>query len=191
MKKLVQATPEVLSANAWPRQDVPPQIEAIDSLVLGIKYTNKIYWQEPIYAKQIKYLIEIGEVMDYNIGLSGSQCITSPLILGKRSADEMLERSKRKVERSKRKLGYYYVASMITIGISTPITLADAIVIASAEILGGWIVAYNLDSEGEFIGPIISSIVNMRNGEVNFTGPETTLVDLGVKELFDSCFGGY
>jgi len=41
-KKFAQATPEIGYISTWYRQDVPQAIERIDSLVLALKYTDKV-----------------------------------------------------------------------------------------------------------------------------------------------------
>ncbi len=188
MMKFAQSTPEIGYISTWYRQDVPQPTERIDSLILGLKYTDKVDGIEAIDPKQIKYLKEIGEIISDEPGhtpyLAGSQCITSPLILEKRSADEMMERVKRGIKK-------YHVASMITIGVSSPVTLAGSIVIGVAEILGGMVAAFNMDPEADISGRMISGVMDMKTGGVNYHGPETMMLNLAVKELFDACFGGH
>ncbi len=188
MKKFAQSTPEIGYISTWYRQDVHEKIERIDSLILGLKHTDKLDGIESIYPEQIKYLKEIGEIIsdtpENTPYLAGSQCITSPLILDRRSAAEMVERVKRNINR-------YHIASMVTIGINTPVTLSGAIVIGAAEILGGMVVAFILDSDADISGRMISSVVDMKNGNVTYSGPEPAMVNIGVKELFDEFFGGH
>jgi len=135
-----------------------------------------------------KYLKEIGEIISDESGntpyLAGSQCLTSPLILEKRSAAEMIERVKRGIKR-------FHIGSMPTIGVSTPVTLAGSIVMGAAEVLGGMVVAFNMDSEVDLTGRMISTVVDMKTGNTTCSGPEVSAVNLGVKELFDTCFGGH
>ncbi|MBI3990873.1 MAG: trimethylamine methyltransferase family protein [Candidatus Omnitrophica bacterium] len=188
MMKFAHATPEIGYISTWYRQDAPEKIERIDSLILGFKYTDKVDGIEAIYPEQIKYLKEIGEIVsnapENTPYLAGSQCITSPLILERRSASEMLERVKRNVNR-------YHVASMPTIGISTPVTIAGSVVMTAAEILGGMVIAYCLDSDADISGRAISLVVDMRNGNNTPSGPEPTMVNLAVRELFDTFWGGH
>ena len=138
MMKFAQSTDEIGYISTWYRSDVPPKIERIDSLILGLQYTDKVDGIEAIYPEVIKYLIEISEIITGRQGdssyLSGSECITSPLILEKRSAADILERAKRGVKR-------YHIASMPTIGVASPIALADSIVLGASEILGGLVVS--------------------------------------------------
>ena len=189
MMKFAQSTPEIGYISTWYRhQGVHEKIERIDSLILGLKYTDKLDGIESIYPEQIKYLKEIGEIMgdspENTPYLAGSQCITSPLILDRRSAAEMVERAKRGIKR-------YHIASMVTIGINTPVTLAGAIVMGAAEILGGMVAAHSQDRDADLSGRMIASVVDMKNGNVTYTGPEPAMVNIGVKELFDEFFGGH
>ena len=188
MMKFAHSTPEIGYISTWYRQDVAPEIERMDSLILGLKYTDKVDGIEAIYPEQIKYLKDLGEIVsgcpENTPYLAGSQCITSPLILERRSAAEMVERLKRNINR-------YHVASMPTIGISTPVTIAGSVVMTAAEILGGMTIAFIMDSDADISGRSISLVIDMKNGNNTSSGPEPTMVNLAVKELFDSFLGGH
>ncbi len=188
MMKFAQSTPEIGYISTWYRQDIPQPTERIDSLILGLKYTDKVDGIEAIDPRQIKYLKEIGEIISDEPGrtplLAGSQCITSPLILEERSAEEMVERVKKEIKR-------FHIASMPTIGVSTPVTLAGSIVMSAAEILGGMVAAFYMDPEADLSGRMISNVLDMKTGNVTCYGPETAMLNLAVKELFDACFGGH
>jgi len=188
MMKFAQATPEIGYISTWYRQDVPAEIERIDSLILGLKYTNKVDGIEAIYPEVIKYLKEISEIITGRSGdasyLAGSECITSPLILEKRSAEDIVERARLGISR-------YHIASMPTIGISTPVTIAGSVVMTAAEILGGMVACFVLDPESDLSGRAISLVVDMKNANNTPSGPEPTLVNLAVKELFDTFWGGH
>jgi len=186
MMKLAHAIPEVGYVPAWYRQDVPQKTERISSLIEALKLTDKVGGVESISIGQVKYLIEIGDIMGENPKgcpyLHGSQCMTSPLMLEARSAEEMIERKKRGV-------GRYYVASMITLGVSTPVSLSDSIILGAAEILGGMIAAYCLDPEAEITGRMITSVLDMKTANATMCRPEGAIVNAGVRELFDDFFG--
>ncbi len=96
MMKFAEATPEIGYISTWYRHDVPEATERISSLILALQHTTKVDGIEAIQPEVIKYLVEIGEIMSGQANdaryLAGSQCIISPLILEKRSADEMVER---------------------------------------------------------------------------------------------------
>jgi len=186
--KLAEATPEIGYISTWCRQDVPQEIERIDSLLLGLKHTRKVDGIEAISPDVIKYLKDISEIVTDRPGdssyLAGSECITSPLILGERSAEDILERARRGIHR-------YHVASMPTTGFSTPVTPAGAIVMTAAEILGGMAACFAVDPESDLSGRSIVLVADMRNANSTCTSEIQTLVNLGVKELFDTWWGGH
>jgi len=188
IKKFAQATPEIGYISTWYRQDVPPQTERLESLVLGLKYTDKLDGIEAIYPNVIKYLKETSEIITGIPGnssyLAGSECITSPLILEKRSAEDILERSRCGVKR-------YHIASMPTIGVATPVTVAGSAVMGAAELLGGMAACFLLDPDSDLSSRMISLVVDMRTGNSVCTGPEVAEVNLAVRELFDEFWGGH
>jgi trimethylamine--corrinoid protein Co-methyltransferase len=188
MKKLAQATPEIGYISTWYRQDVPKQTERIESLVLALEYTDKVDGIEAIDPPVIEYLVRIGEIMsgverDARY-LAGSECLTSPLILDHRSAADMLARKAAGVRK-------YHMASMPTIGVSSPVTVAASIVLGAAEVLGGLVAAFCLDPEGDVTGRMISTVLDMKYATAASIGPATVMTNLGVKELFDHCWGGH
>lgn len=188
MMKFAQSTPEIGYISTWYRQDVPQKTERMDSLILALKHTDKVDGIEAIYPEQIKYLKEIGEIIsatpENTPYLAGSQCITSPLVLERRSAEDIVERARLGIKR-------YHIATMPTIGVSTPVTLAGSIVMSAAEVLGGMAAAYSMDTEADLSGRAISMVTDMRTGNSVSTGPETTILSLAVKELFDTFWGGH
>lgn len=188
MKKFAQATPEIGYIATWYRQDCPKETERIESLVLALNYTTKVDGIEAIDPAVVKYLVGIGEIMsgverDARY-LAGSECMTAPLILDHRSAEDMLARKAAGVRK-------YHMASMPTIGVSTPVTVAAAIVLGAAEVLGGLVAAFCLDPEGDLTGRMISTVLDMKYATAASIGPATVMTNLGVKELFDQCWGGH
>jgi len=188
MKKFAQATPEIGYISTWYRQDVAEATERIASLILALQYTDKVDGIEAINPAVIKYLVEIGEIMTGKPKdrryLAGSECIISPLILEKRSADDMVERERVGVRE-------YHMCSMPTMGVNFPVTPAAAVVMSCAEILGGMVAAYCLDPAGEITGRMISMYMDMKTADTTAANPESIIVDLAVKQLFDECFGGH
>ena len=80
---------------------------------------------------------------------------------------------------------------MPTIGVSTPATITGSVVMEASEILGGMAACFALDPESDLSGRAISLVADMRNGNSTCSGPEPTLVNLAVKELFDTFWGGH
>ena len=189
MMKLAEATPEIGYTSTWYRQDLPPQMERIDSLVRGIRLTSKLDGIESIFMEVIKYLAEASEIITGRPAseasyLAGSQCISPPLILDERSANEMLERQRLGIKK-------YHIASMPSVGVNTPVTPAGSIVLGCAECLGGLIAAYCLDPAGDLTGRMITMLSDMRNANSTPVGPEVQIITLGVKHVFDACWGGH
>jgi len=186
--KFVQATDEIGYISSWYRQDVSPKIERLDSLVLGLQYNEKVAGTEAIYPEVIKYLAEISRIITEKPGdhsyLAGSECMTMPLILEKRSAADILARKDNAVHR-------YHVASMPTIGISTPVAIAGSVVMCAAEVLAGMTACWCVDPESDLSGRMVAAVVDMRSAGSHYIGPETTLVNLAVRELFDTYWGGH
>jgi len=188
MKKWAEVVPEIGYTSTWYRQDVPQEIERIDSLVLALKYTDKVGGIEAMIPAHIKYLIEIGEILtgrpNETAYICGSQCITPPLVFDRRSAEETVERVRRNVHR-------FHVASMMSVGMNTPVTPAAAIVAMAAEVLGGMVAVFVQDPEADITGRMLASIVDMRNAQVTSATVEATLINIAVKELFDTFWGGH
>jgi len=188
MLKFAQATPEIGYTSMWYRQDMPPMIERLDALRHAMNFTDKFAGIEAIYPEVVKYLKEASEILTgdpkASTYLAGSECMTMPLILEKRSAEDILERKKRGVHR-------YHVASMPTLGVSTPVTLAGSVVMAAAEILGGMAVCWCVDPETDITGRMITLIADMRNGNSTTFGPAYTQYDNAVRQLFNEQWGGH
>ena len=188
MCKFAQATDEIGYMSTWYRQSASPKIERIESLVTGLKYTDKLAGIEAIYPEVIKYLKEASEIITDSPGdssyLAGSECITSPLILESRSAQDILERKNCGVHR-------YHVASMPTMGLSTPVTVAGSTIMTAAEILGGMAVCHVIDPGSDLSGRAIALMMNMKTAANTSAAPEVTLVNMFTKELFDAFWGGH
>jgi trimethylamine:corrinoid methyltransferase-like protein len=188
MMKFAEATPEIGNTSMWYRQDVPPQLERLTSLRRSMDLTAKFSGIEAIFPEVVKYLKEASEILtgDQNSSayLAGSECITMPLVLEQRSAEDILERKKRGVNR-------YHIASMPTLGMSTPATLAAAIVMGAAEILGGMVICWCVDPESDISGRMIALIADMRNGNSTSFGPYFTQGNNAVRRLFDKFWGGH
>lgn len=190
MKKLAQATPEIGYIANWYRNDAPPKLERLESLILAFDYTDKSAGVEAIYPEVIKYLKAASDILSGDSGdepgtyLAGSECIIPPLILDDRAGRDILERKKWGIHKN-------HVASMGALAVSLPITIAGAVALSAAEILGGWAAVYAVDPEARFNARAIANSTDMRTGEPTYAGPEIHLINLGVKEMFDEFFGGH
>ena len=163
-------------------------IERLDALRRSMDYTTKFAGIEAIYPEVIKYLKEASVILtddpDSSAYLAGSECMSMPLILEKRSAEDILERKRCGVSR-------YHVASMPTLGVSTPVTLAGAIVMGAAEILGGMAVCWCVDPGCDLSGRMITLVADMRNGNSTTFGPHYVQYNNAVRQLFNERWGGH
>ena len=192
MLKLVAATLEFGYIAPWYRSDGHPRLERLESLILGLKHApEETAGVEPMYHEEIKYIKEIGEVMgvegaDDAPYLSGSIAINRPLVLDYRNADQLVERWRRGVRR-------YRVANMPTFALTTPATMAGAIVMTAADLIGGMAIVHAVagDAKPEITARVIANTIDMRNAVCTVAAPEGTLLNIGVKELFDARFGGH
>ena len=188
MLKFADATPEIGRVRSWFRQDAPPEIEAIENIVLGLKLTRKITAVDAMRPNQVPYLLELSEIVTGSPGdttyLGGAQCVTPPLHLGDRSAEELVERARHGARK-------VYIATMAMIGVTAPVTLAGAVAVASAEVLGGLLAAYAMNPDADHNGTSAMTSLDMASGNAAMDCPETALVDVGVKELFDARLGGH
>lgn len=190
MLKLVHATPEFGYITPWYRTDGHPRLEHLEALILGCKYApDKVAGIEPMYHEEIKYVKEIGEVMGVSAAdnvpyLSGSISINRPLVGDARNLDQLVERHRRGIRR-------FRVATMPSFGLSTPATMAGAIVMTAADVIGGMVAIRCIEPNPELTGRVIANTIDMRNAACTSCAPEPTLLNIGVKELFDAVFGGH
>ena len=187
MMRLAEATPEVASVHCWWRRDAEPEVECIANLVRALKLTRKATGLDAIYPAQVKYLVRIGEILTGEPRstryLWGSQCMTPPLILGDRAAEEMLERQRQGVP-------VYFVATMPMIGVSSPVTRLGSVVVGAAEILGGMTAAHAIAPEGDITGGAFAVCADRSGGQMTTASPQMAWVNAAIRELFDRRFGG-
>ncbi|MCP4640931.1 MAG: hypothetical protein GY851_10880 [bacterium] len=188
MMKFAEATPEIGNTSMWYRHDLPPMIERLDSLRRSIGLTTKFSGIEAIYPEVIKYLKEISVILtddsESSAYLAGSECMSPPLIMDKRTAEDILARAAANVRR-------YHVASMPTVGVSTPVTLAGSIVMGAAELVGGMAICWCVDPESDLSGRMIPNIADMRNGNATTFGPFYVKYGMAVRQLFEAYWGGH
>ena len=188
MMKFAEATPEIGCTSMWYRQDAPPMIERLDSLRRSMELTTKFTGIEAIYPEVVKYLKEASVILtddpSSSAYLAGSECMNPPLILEARSAQDILARKAAGVHR-------YHVASMPTLGVSTPVTLAGSIVMGAAEVLGGMAICWCVDPESDLSGRMITLVADMRTGNSTTLGPAYVQFDMAVRQLFDEKWGGH
>lgn len=167
------------------RQDLPPQVEQIESLVLMAKLTDKPLGSLDVTVPEaVPFVARMAEVLGRNPAqfVGSCNCINPPLRLEARTAETMLQRAP------------LHSLSMITpmpcLGGSSPMDTYGTIVQGTAEIIGGLILSVVVDPDCPLMGYIASVQVDMRTGNISSSTPQTVQVDAGVYQLMEKHFGG-
>lgn len=184
--KFAQAEPRIASITLpLSRQDVAPEIEQLESVLLMARATNKPLGEvDATVPEAVPFLAEMGNVLGHEGGefTGRCNCINPPLRLEERTAETMLQRSR------------YHVTSMITsmpsIGGSGPVDIHAGVVLGTAEIVGGLILSMIIDPEAPLLGYIACTQIDMRTGNATSSTPQTVRLDAGVWQLMEKCFGG-
>jgi trimethylamine--corrinoid protein Co-methyltransferase len=168
--------------------EMDPRIEAIEALALTIEHARKPGSAYAMFAEQIDYIASIGEAYanDRNLFAGFANIwMVSPLRMDRRHA-RLLVKFLRDFEAQPVVIG-----SMVISGGTSPVTAAGSIVVAAAEILGGWITAKALNPNAEIVGGTVSGVLDMKTAVASLSAPEAVLQDLGVCELFRRMYGGH
>ena len=80
---------------------------------------------------------------------------------------------------------------MGALSMSLPITLAGAIAVSVAELLGGIAAVYSIEPEANVTARMIANTLDMKTLQPSCAGPEVPLLNMAAKELFDEFFGGH
>lgn len=142
--------------------DVPPIIEPLEAAMLLAEYAHKPLPAFAWNVNQVDYLIEMGEIYGIPNWFSlGAVCFAHPLRFDKDVADRFVRRVKS---------GYPTgLTAMPLVGVTTPVTAAGFIVVASAEIVATWIAARALNSEVPLGGSMWGGTMDMKTGEVSYS----------------------
>ena len=184
--KFAQAEPRIVGVTIpLSRQDVAPAIEQIDSTLLMARLTNKaIGCVDATVPESVPYLAAMGEALGHDPAefVGSCNCIIPPLRLERRTAETMLRRA--------RYHSRTMMTSMVCIGASGPVDVAGSVVLGSAEIVGGLIVAMLMDPDAPLMGYTAATQMDMRSGRVTSSSPATVQVDAGIYQLMEARFGG-
>jgi len=158
--------------------DVPYMIEPLEAVALLAQYAHNPGYTYPHYVEQFDYLSEIGEILvgDPKRFLIGGVFITSPLRLCERAAEFMARRLEMGMDCG--------ASSMACVGASVPVTMAGAIVVTVAEMLGCWVAMYAMRPEAHFRSGIAAGSLDMRVGNATYSSPEAMQLNFGVIEFF-------
>ena len=184
--KFAQMDPRVTGlGHAIARQDTPPEIEQLESFLIMARLTDKpLGGSDTVVPESMPYIAAAGEALGYEAAdfVGCCNCIIPPLKLEHRTAETMLRRAP-----------YHsraMMTSMVGIGASSPVDVAGSVVLGTAEIVGGLILAMLMDSQAPLMGYIASTQTDMRVGRITSSSPATVQVDAGVYQLMEARFGG-
>jgi len=167
--------------------DKPPQVRCLHDYAAALNSTEKPYHDLSIYPQElapylVDYVLEIAKAVGGSeeslrkrpLG-NGEFCVTSPLTLDGRIVEATLKLADCGFPCS--------VASMSLTGATAPVTLAGALTLTNAEILGG-ISIIQLAHPGAPVTPIyIPGALDMKNGRWGAGAPEEGLLAAGGVEI--------
>lgn len=160
------------------QRDTPQPLEPLVSQALLIEYAHKPSSSYYYHVEQLDYAAEMGEIYcgDRRRFCGGGVFLTSPLRLCKRACKLMAKRIE---------MGFPAGAGTMPVaGASVPATMAGAIAVTAAEILGVWTAYRALREDVPVNGGVAAGATDMRSGAVSFCSPEAMLLDFGVCEFF-------
>lgn len=165
--------------------DADPLIEPLEAALILLEYSQKPRGVFLPDIRQLDYLLEIEEIA----GISdpywhwmGAVSFASPLRLGMDIADRFVHMVKSGIYPAK-------LYSMATRGVSAPVTVAGSVVLITAEFIALWITARALNPEIPLTATVLSGVMDMQSGEVDFCGYDNFINKLSVCEFIKKWFG--
>jgi len=166
--------------------DVGSRYEAIRGLQLGLETLNHtvLHATDLFHPAQVPFAVELGRLYRNDPGwfLPGSNCITTPLTIGKTIADLA-------VAKAPYTSATYWAPPMPVMGANSPITPAGTAVVAVAEILGSYALAKALNPETRVGAMALSAVMDMQGGNMVFCAPEAMAADLAICETMECYLG--
>jgi len=158
--------------------DAPAMVEPPEACALLMQYARRPGHTYPHYVEQFDYLMEMGEIWEGRKDrfLVGGIFITSPLRACERAADFMARRIEMGMDCG--------CGTMACAGASVPVTLAGAIVVTAAELLGVWTAIKAMRADAPLRGSVAAGSVDMRTGNATYCSPEAMLLNFGTIEFF-------
>ncbi|NLC57090.1 MAG: hypothetical protein GX774_09655 [Armatimonadetes bacterium] len=163
--------------------DVPPLLEPLEAVALLCEHARRPGYTYPHHVEQFEYLAEIGEIWEGRRDrfLIGGVFLTSPLRLCRRAADFLAWRVSRGMECG--------LGTMACVGASVPVTLAGAITVTAAEVIGTWVAMKALRPETPVGVGLACGSVDMRSGNASYCSPEAMLLNFGTREFLQRVSG--
>jgi trimethylamine---corrinoid protein Co-methyltransferase len=156
----------------------------MEAVLTIARNTDHVSCGYPHYAEQVEYLAELGGILhdDTNRLIGACLFLVTPLRMDHRAGALLAELVRRRAP--------IWIGTQPAAGASSPVTVAGTVVLATAEILAGWVAAYCLDPEAMPGAGICSGTLDMKVADVSYCAPESMLQDLLCVELFRELCGG-
>jgi trimethylamine:corrinoid methyltransferase-like protein len=156
--------------------DVPALLEPLEAAMLLAEYAHKPGAAFAWNVRQTDYLIEMGEILGIRNWFTwGATCYAHPLRFDKDVADRFVRRV-----RAGEAAG---LAAMPVAGVTTPVSVAGFVVVASAEIVATWIAGRALNPKVGLGGSIWGGTMDMKTGEVSYSAFDAMFYAFAVSEF--------
>ena len=169
-------------------QKMSPHVFPILRAMLVAKNTYKVGNSEVNTPKQLKYLMEMGEVIrgSREAYLDNPCFITakhpvSPLQLDRDACDVLLALAKNRLPAN--------VISMPILGTSVPVTLEGAIILSNAEMIGSMCAVKSIYPDAMVLGGVMPAVTDMKTGELSYDNPLAVKVDMAMASMYDDFYG--
>ncbi|MBN1446185.1 MAG: trimethylamine methyltransferase family protein [Candidatus Omnitrophica bacterium] len=159
--------------------DVPSQVEPLEAAMLLLEYAHNprgVYVED---LRQIDYLREIEDIMGINDPYwhwLANISFAAPLKLGKDISERFLYMLKSGNYPAK-------IYTMAISGVNMPVTTAGSIVLSAAEVIALWFSARAVNPKVPLTGMILSGVLNMKTGQVNYWTFDTLIRRLSICEF--------
>ncbi len=162
---------------------VPPKMISIKGAALVAKHSSKPGSTALMYAEQLDYLIEIGQVIQGG----WEEYRLRPLFININDTMTPLRLSVHEgaiINRLAEKKLPVSILPMPLLGMASPITPVGSAIVGAAEILGVWCAAKAVSPEVPVEGICCSGTMEPTSGSAMFSGPETIMIDIICAQLF-------
>lgn len=156
--------------------EINPLIEPLIAGLLLTEYAHKpagVYYTD---IRQYDYLLEMDSILDGegSIHPHSAICFAHPLRFDKPVAERFLKEV--------RETGVGWLTPMPVAGVTTPVTVEGFIVVASAEIMGGWLCAKALNPKVKVGSSMWAGTCDMKGG-VSYSTPDSMFYGFAVSEF--------
>ena len=167
---------------------IEPRMQRVKTAALIARYTTKAGSTEVWNAAELKYLMELGEIvrgsraayLERPCFVTAKETIT-PLILDEAAGDVLLLLAQNDLP--------CVIIPMPITGTSSPLSLAANVALGNAEIIGAFTAIHAACPGANLVGGVISGTFNMRTTQAVFASPESVLQDLGLAEIHERLYG--